>query len=39
VGNTVSTAEMEIVEDSLVFLAPGFMHASFADATFWLGLE
>lgn len=38
VGDTASIAAMEIVENSLVFLRPGFMHASLTDATFWLGL-
>jgi len=38
VGDTASIAAMEFVENSLVFLIPGFMHAGLVDATFWLGL-
>lgn len=38
VGDTASIASMEIAENSLVFLIPGFMHAGLLDPTFWLGL-
>jgi hypothetical protein len=38
VGDTASIASMEIAENGLAFLIPGFMHASLLDATFWLGL-
>ena len=38
VGDTASIAAMEIVENSLVFVLPGFIHASLTDVTFWLGL-
>ncbi len=38
VGDTTSIAAMEITENSLVFVIPGFMHAALTDALFWLGL-
>jgi uncharacterized membrane protein len=38
VGDTASIAAMETVEISLALMIPGFMHAGFTDATFWLGL-
>jgi hypothetical protein len=38
VGDTASIAAMEITENSLVFVIPGFMHAALTDALFWLGL-
>jgi uncharacterized protein DUF4396 len=38
VGDTASIAAMEITENSLVFLIPGFMHAGLTDLTFWLGM-
>lgn len=38
VGDTVSISAMEITENSLVFLIPGFMHVGLTDALFWLGL-
>lgn len=37
-GDTASIASVEIVENSLVFAIPGFMHAGLTDAIFWLGL-
>ena len=37
VGDTASIAAMEITENSLVFIIPGFMHAALTDALFWLG--
>jgi hypothetical protein len=38
VGDTVSIAAMEITENSLAFIIPGFMHTALTDALFWLGL-
>jgi hypothetical protein len=38
VGDTASIAAMEITENSLVFVIPGFMHAALTDVLFWLGL-
>jgi hypothetical protein len=38
VGDIASIAAMEITENSLVFVIPGFMHAALTDALFWLGL-
>jgi hypothetical protein len=38
VGDTASIAAMEITENSLVFIIPGFMHAALTDALFWMGL-
>jgi hypothetical protein len=38
VGDTASIAAMEITENSLAFIIPGFMHAAITDALFWLGL-
>jgi hypothetical protein len=38
VGDTASIAAMEITENSLVFVIPGFIHAAITDALFWLGL-
>jgi hypothetical protein len=38
VGGTVSIAAMEITENSLIFIIPGFMHAARTDALFWLSL-
>ncbi len=38
VGDTASIAAMEITENSLAFIIPGFMHAAVTDALFWLGL-
>lgn len=37
-GDTASIASMEFAENSMVFLIPGFMHATLTDAIFWLGL-
>ena len=38
VGDTASIAAMEITENSLAFIIPGFMHAALTDALFWLAL-
>jgi hypothetical protein len=38
VGDTSSIAAMEITENSLAFIIPGFMDAALTDALFWLGL-
>src|SRR5215210_6380784 len=38
VGDTASIAAMEITENSLAFIIPGFMDAALTDALFWLGL-
>jgi hypothetical protein len=38
VGDTASIAAMEITENSLVFIIPGFMHAAITDTLFWVGL-
>jgi Domain of unknown function (DUF4396) len=38
VGDTASITAMEITENSLAFIIPGFMHAVITDALFWLGL-
>jgi hypothetical protein len=38
VGDTASITAMEITENSLAFIIPGFMHAAVTDALFWLGL-
>jgi hypothetical protein len=38
VGDTASITAMEITENSLAFVIPGFMHAVLTDALFWLGL-
>ena len=38
VGDTASITAMEITENSLAFIIPGFMHAAITDALFWLGL-
>jgi len=38
VGDTASISAMEVTENSLVFIIPGFMHAGLTDAIFWLGL-
>jgi hypothetical protein len=38
VGDTASIAAMEITENSLAFIIPGFMDAVLTDALFWLGL-
>jgi hypothetical protein len=38
VGDIASITAMEITENSLVFLIPGFMNAVVTDALFWLGL-
>ena len=38
VGDTARIAAMEITENSLVFVIPGFMHAALTDALFWHGL-
>ncbi len=37
IGDTASIAAMEITENSLAFIIPGFMHAVITDALFWLG--
>ena len=38
IGDTASISAMEITENALAFLIPGFMMASLNDAIFWLGL-
>jgi hypothetical protein len=38
IGDTASISVMEITENSLAFVIPGFMHAAITDALFWLGL-
>ncbi len=38
IGDTASISAMEITENMLAFLVPGFMMASLTDAVFWLGL-
>jgi hypothetical protein len=38
IGDTASISAMEITENSLAFIIPGFMHAALTDALFWLGL-
>ena len=38
IGDTVSIAAMETIENSLAFIIPGFMHVGPTDALFWLGL-
>jgi hypothetical protein len=38
VGDTASIAGMEITENALAFVIPGFMDAALTDALFWLGL-
>lgn len=38
VGDTASISAMEITENALAFLIPGFMMAGLADAIFWIGL-
>ena len=38
VGDTASITAMEITENSLAFVIPGFMDAALIDALFWLGL-
>ena len=38
IGDTASISAMEITENSLAFIIPGFMHAAITDALFWLGL-
>lgn len=37
-GDTASITSMEFAENSLVFVIPGFMHATMIDAIFWIGL-
>ena len=36
--DTASITAMEITENSLAFIIPGFMNAAITDALFWLGL-
>src|SRR5215216_477452 len=38
IGDTASITAMEITENSLAFVIPGFMDAALTDALFWLGL-
>ena len=38
IGDTASISAMEITENALVFVIPGFMMAGLTDAIFWLGL-
>jgi hypothetical protein len=38
IGDTASITAMEITENSLGFIIPGFMEAALTDALFWLGL-
>ncbi len=38
VGDTASIIAMEITENALAFVIPGFMDAALTDALFWLGL-
>lgn len=38
VGDTVSIAAMETIENFLAFTLPGFVHAVPTDPLFWLGL-
>jgi uncharacterized protein YqgC (DUF456 family) len=38
IGDTVSIAAMETVENSLAFIIPGFMHSGPTDSLFWLSL-
>lgn len=37
-GDTASISSMEVAENSIAFLIPGFIHATLTDAIFWLGL-
>jgi hypothetical protein len=39
VGDTASIVAMEVAENGLAFLIPGFMDAGLLDSTFWLGLR
>jgi hypothetical protein len=39
IGDTASISAMEITENALAFLIPGFMMAGLSDAVFWLGLS
>jgi hypothetical protein len=38
IGDTASISAMEITENALAFLIPGFMMATLGDALFWVGL-
>jgi hypothetical protein len=38
IGDTASISAMEITENVLAFLIPGFMMATLTDSIFWLGL-
>jgi hypothetical protein len=38
IGYTTSILAMELTENVLAFIIPGFMMATMADANFWLGL-
>jgi hypothetical protein len=38
IGDTASISAMEITENSLAFIIPGFMHSAITDVLFWLGL-
>lgn len=38
IGDTVSIAAMETIENSLAFIIPGFMHSGPTESLFWLGL-
>ncbi|AIC15289.1 DUF4396 domain-containing protein [Nitrososphaera viennensis] len=38
IGDTASISAMEVTENLLAFMIPGFMMATLADAIFWLGL-
>jgi hypothetical protein len=38
IGDKASITAMEITENSLAFVIPGFMDAALTDALFWLGL-
>jgi len=38
IGDTASISAMEVTENLLAFVIPGFMMASLADAVFWLGM-
>jgi hypothetical protein len=38
IGDTASISAMELTENLLAFMIPGFMMATLTDALFWLGL-
>ena len=38
IGDTVSIAAMETIENGLAFVIPGFMHSGPTEALFWYGL-